>query len=84
MAGLYVSKRFAICLRYAYPEDGIFNLGISDNSIVLWETTLIISDSILRQFDESNQKKVRVVSLSTPEISEITIFKKPIFRVLLP
>ena len=33
-------------LRYSYPDDRIFNLVISDISVVLRETTLIISDSI--------------------------------------
>ena len=48
-----------------YREDRIFNRIISDISIALRETTLTISDSV------ETVEKVRVVSLSTTEITKI-------------
>ena len=52
-----------IAERYPDPEDGIFNRVIFDISIVLRETTLTVSDSI---------ETVKLVSLSTTEITQIT------------
>ena len=50
------------------PEDHIFNGTVSGISLVLWETTLTISDSILRQAHLLNLDIMRVVSLGTTEI----------------
>ena len=57
------------------PEDRIFNRAISDISVVLRETTLTISYSI-ETGSQVETEKVRVVSLSSTEITEITWFKK--------
>ena len=60
---------------------------ISDISIIQWETAGTISDSI-EIGSPVESEMVRVVSLSTTEISELTRFKKKkkktIFMVLIP
>ena len=66
--------------RYLDFEDRIFNRVISDISVVLKKTTVTISDSI-ETGASVDSEIVRVVSLSTTEITEITRFKNPIFRV---
>ena len=68
-----------MCFKYPDPEDRIFNRNISDIFVVLRETTLTVSDSI-ETGSPVETEKVRVISLSTTEITEITRFKKPIFR----
>ena len=64
-------------LRYSDPEDRMFDRIIYDVSIVLRETTLTISDSIVTGTPVESEIE-RVVSLSTTKISEITRFKKKI------
>ena len=67
---------------YPEPEDRIFNRLISGNSVLLGETALTISHSI--ETDSPVETEiVRVVSLSTTEIPEITRLKT-IFRVPIP
>ena len=62
-------------VRYQGPEDRNFYRVISDISVVLRKTTLTILDSI--QTDSPVESEiVRVVSLSTTEITEITRLKK--------
>ena len=56
------------------PEDRIFNRAISDSSVVQRETTLAISDSIYTG-SPVEIEIVRVVSLCTTELSEITRLK---------
>ena len=79
-------------LTYPDPVGRIFNRVISDISVILWDNTLIISDSIEKDSPVETEI-VRVLSLSTPEITEVTRFKKmkerkkkkkTIFRVGLP
>ena len=70
-------------LKYSDPEDRIFNRVISDISVVLRETILTISDSV-ETGSPVKTEMVKGVSFSTTEITEITRFKKPIFRVQLP
>ena len=70
-------------LRYTDPEDRIFNRAISDISVVLRDTTLTISGFIETGLPVESGI-VTAVSLSTTEISEITRFGKPIFRVWIP
>ena len=60
------------------PEDRILKCVTSDISVTLGEAANI-SDAIARGPVES--EKVRLVSLSTTEIAEITRLKKTIFRV---
>ena len=62
-------------LRYHDPEDRIFNRVISDISVVLRETTLILPDSI-ETGSLVETEIVRVVSLSKTEITEISRLKK--------
>ena len=64
-----------VLLRHPDPEDRIFNRFISDISIVLRETTLTISGSI-ETVSPVESERVRVVSLSSTEITEITRFQK--------
>ena len=65
-------------------KDRISNRVISDASVVLRETTLTFSDSIETGLPVKTEI-VRVVSLSTTEITEITRLKKnTIFRVRIP
>ena len=61
-------------LRYPHLGDQIFNCVISDISVVQRETTLTISDSIVKGLPVES-KILRVVSLSTIEIKEITRLK---------
>ena len=65
------------------PEDRILKCVTSDISVTLRKAAPNISDAIARGPVES--EKVRLVSLSTTEIAEITRLKKkkknPIFRV---
>ena len=63
-------------LRNPDHEDRIFNRVISDISVVLWETTLTISES-LRTGSPVESEIVRVVSLSTTEIPKITRYPPP-------
>ena len=66
-------------LRYSDSEEQILNHVTSYISIVLKETNLIISDSI--ETDSPVKSEImRVVSLSTKEITKITRFEKMIFR----
>ena len=58
-----------------YPEDRIFNRLILDISFVLRENTLTFSDSI-ETLSPVEFVLVRVVSLSTTEVTEITRLKK--------
>ena len=67
-------------LTYLYPEDRIFNRVIWDISVVVRETTLTISDST-ETVSPVKSQIVRVASLDTTEITEITRFKQPFFRV---
>ena len=70
-------------LRYPDPEDQIFNSDIWDIYVVLdvlWETTLTLSDSF-ETGSPIKTKIVRVVSLGTTEITEITRFKKNRFQI---
>ena len=67
------SRKSAV--RYSDPKDRIFNRVISDISVVLWETTLTVSDSV-KTVSPVKSEIVRVVSLSTTEITETTRFKK--------
>ena len=60
-------------VRYSDREDRIFNRVISDISVVLRETTLTISDFMVTDSPVESEI-VRVVSLSTTEITEITRF----------
>ena len=62
-------------LRYQIPKDWIFNRVISNISVELRETTLIISDSI-ETCSPVESEIVRVVSLCRTEMTEITRFKK--------
>ena len=62
-------------LSYPDSEDRIFNRVITDISVVLKETTLTISDSI-ETGSPVETKIVRVVSLKTTEIIEITRLKE--------
>ena len=74
---------FSICnvnskcfqLKSLDPEDQIFNRVLSDISVPLRQTTLNTSDS-METDSPFETEKVRVVSLSTMEITEITRFKK--------
>ena len=67
-------------LRYPDPVDRIFKCVISDISFVLVKIARTIPDST-----EIGSEVVRVVSLSTGKITEITRFKnKPILRVQIP
>ena len=70
----------SIMLKHPYPEDRIFDHVISDISVLLRETTLSlsISDS-LGTVSQVESEKVRVVSLSTTEITEITRLKKSLW-----
>ena len=61
--------------KVSYPEDRISNRVISDISVVLRKTTLNISDSI-ETSSPVESEIVRVISLGTTEISEITRLKK--------
>ena len=62
-------------VKFADPEDRIFNRFISDISVVLREIIVTFSDSI--ETDSPVKTEIiRVVSLSTTEITEITRFKK--------
>ena len=61
-------------IKESFSEDQIFNHVISDISLVLRETTLTTSDSI-ETGSPIETEIVRVVSLSTTEITEITRFK---------
>ena len=60
-----------MALRYSNPEKRSFNRVISDNSVVLRETTLTISDSV-EASSPVESEIVRVGSLGTTEITEIT------------
>ena len=64
-------------LRNSDPEYRMF---ISDVSVVLWEITLTIPDSI-ETGSLFGFEIVRVVSLSTTEITDLTRIKTPIFRI---
>ena len=64
-----------IILRKQDPYDRIFTHVVPDISVVLIKSTLTIADSIESGSTFENQT-VRVVSLSTTEITEITRFKK--------
>ena len=57
------------------PEDRIFNFAISDISVVLRETTLTISDSIVT-VSSVESEIVRMVYLSITKITEIKTKKK--------
>ena len=72
---LNVVNQFLNLLRYPDPEGRIFNCVISDISIVLRETTLIILDSI-ETSSPFEMKIMWVVSLGTMEITEVTQFEK--------
>ena len=68
------SKKGNICLlRYPDPKHRILNRVISDISVLLRETTHLISDSI-DTVSTVESEIVRVVSLGTTEITEITRF----------
>ena len=83
---LYHTIQVLDTLRYWDPEDRIFNRIILDISVALKETTLTISDSIETGSPETfltipdsvevgspvKTKIMRVVSLNTMEIIEIT------------
>ena len=70
-------------LRYRYPDDEIFFYRIiSDIFVVRREITFTILDSIETSFPVATEI-VRVVSLSTTEITETTRFKL-IYRVGIP
>ena len=70
--------------RYPDPVDRIYNRVISDISVVLRENTLTISDSIKTGLLVETEV-VRVVSLTTTDITEITrVKKKSILRVWIP
>ena len=61
--------------KVSIPEHRIFNRVFSDFSVVLRETTLAVSDSTVTSLlDES--EIVRVVSLYTMEVSEVTRLEK--------
>ena len=80
------NKRYVVymfVLRYPDLEDRVFNRVISDISVVLGETTLTISDSV-ETGSPVESEIVRVVSLRTAELTEITRFKNPIIRVEVP
>ena len=59
--------------RYWNPAGRVFNRNFSDISVVLRETTLTISDSI-ETGSPVEPKMVRIVSIGTMEITEITRF----------
>ena len=61
-------------LRYHNPEDRFLNPDISVISVVIWETTLTISD-FTGEPVSLESGIVRVDSLSTTEISEIKRLK---------
>ena len=62
---------------------GILNRAISVISVVERETTLTVSITTGEPVSIESEV-VRVVSLSTTEISKITRLKIPIFRVRIP
>ena len=66
-------------LRYPDLEDRICNRDTLNISVVLKETTLTISDSNVT-VSPVQPEVVRVVSLGSTEITEITRVKNPIFR----
>ena len=70
----FVDDRVKCHLRHPDSEDRMLNSIISDISIVQRETTLTISDSI-ETGSNVETEIVRVVSLSTTEITEITRLK---------
>ena len=78
----YISKDYQLfsTLFQTFFSNFVFNRVTSDMSIVLRETILAISDSI-ETGTPVESEIVRVVSLSTTEISEKARFKKTIFRV---
>ena len=61
------------------PEDRIFYPVISDISVALRETTLTISDSIETDSPVETEL-VRVDALGTTKMTNISRFKKTIFR----
>ena len=62
--------------KVSYPDDRLFNLVISDSSVVLRETTRTISDSI-ETGSPVKSEIVRVVSLNSVEEFVITRYKDP-------
>ena len=62
-------------LRYPYTEDRIFDRVISDICVILREATITISDSTETE-SQVETDKVRVVSLTKTEITEIRRLKK--------
>ena len=66
-----------------FQDDRIFDRVISDISVVLRETSLTISNSN-ESVSPVEFEIVRVVSLSTTEITETIRFEKPIFGVNIP
>ena len=62
-------NRDLLCLGYPDSEDRILNRVISDISVVLWETTLTVSEST-ETVSPVESEIVRMVSLSTTEIAE--------------
>ena len=69
--------------RHSDPEGRTSNSVVSGISVVLMETTLTILDSI-EAGSPVECEIVRVVSLSTMEVTEMTQFTKLIFRVRIP
>ena len=67
----YWQRSKPMLIKVAFPEDQIFNHVILDISDTLRETTLTISDSI-ETFSPSETEVVRVFSLCTIEITDIT------------
>ena len=70
-------------IRYSDPENQIFNRVISAISVVVKDTTLTISDSSETGLPVES-KILRVVSLITREITEITRLKKKKKKLLGP
>ena len=63
----YTLKNLTHCLWYLYPEDRICDRVISNNSVVLKETTFTISDST-ETVSPGESEILRIVSPSTMEI----------------
>ena len=76
---MFTCSSFIFFLKYPEPENRIFKRVISDISVVLRETTLTISDSI-EIVSPVESEIMRVNSLSTTGISEITQLKKTDFQ----
>ena len=80
MVTVYPNNHSNGVLRYPDPGDRNFDRVISDISVIQRKTTLTISDSV-ETGSPVEIEIVRVVSLSTTEITETTRFEKPVFRV---